>query len=308
MTTNQKRAEKWLAAGVNAGMVKAILDHATRMRSDGRCERTVESYSWEVGQLALACPRKAPNDYKRKHLSGYMAARRLRLADASYKMSVIALRAFFKWARGGKSPARDLEVPGKIAPVRARRSLTRQQCDDLLACFDTSTRSGVRDVAIMALMLDTAFRASEVVALAVSGVDLESRRAEVRCKGGELGRGKYSETTRAMLVRWLSHRDLIVQPGVGALFVSVWHGEPLTVTGLYKLCRRAALRAGLPGLAPHDLRRTFAHEVLRSGAPERIALEGGRWRSLRVFHEHYTRDISIDDIDDFLPTRRLISG
>ncbi|HZR80392.1 MAG TPA: site-specific integrase [Candidatus Binatia bacterium] len=72
------------------------------------------------------------------------------------------------------------------------------------------------------------------------------------------------ERERGMIVRWVCHRD----------------GQQ--IRDHYSAWRSACVRAGLPGLMLHDLRRSAARAYVRSGVPERVVQDvlGQRTRSI----------------------------
>jgi len=72
------------------------------------------------------------------------------------------------------------------------------------------------------------------------------------------------ERERAVIVRWVCHRD----------------GE--RIAGGYGAWRSACRRAGVPGLMLHDLRRSAARAYVRSGVPEKVVMGilGHRTRSM----------------------------
>jgi site-specific recombinase XerD len=53
----------------------------------------------------------------------------------------------------------------------------------------------------------------------------------------------------------------------------------LTEWGLVQMLRRRGVQAGLPGLHPHQLRHTFAHEWLVQGGAETDLMQIAGWKS-----------------------------
>ena len=143
-------------------------------------------------------------------------------------VALCACRSFLSWRFGHDHAA----ILARIKRMRARRQrvLTADRALQLLACFDPRTPKGARDLAIAALGLDTGLRASELCRLRMADVDLSTRTLQVITKGGQWGVGVFSAETAQYLDEWLSVRHC--EPGVETIFVSVWHGRPLTRAGL----------------------------------------------------------------------------
>lgn len=268
--------------------------------------RTVAAYVREVRLLARCFP-GAPGSLSRAGLESYLAERRLALADASYRLCVVALRSFLGWALGRRSPARAVVLPRVARSVRPRRSLDAEQAAALLASVDTSTTAGVRDLALLALMIDTGLRAAEVCRLTIADLGRDLRGLSVVVKGGRVAAAWLSPEVADLLGWWLSVRQ--AAPGCVAVFVSlggVLRGQALTPRGLGKLLQRRAGGAGVARLAPHDLRRTFAHLALRAGAPTRLVQVAGRWGSLREVERVYSRDLVPADLAPWAPAGRIL--
>jgi len=214
-------------------------------------------------------------------------------------VALCACRKFLAWRFGLAHPA----LSARIKRVRPRRQrvLTVQRALALLACFDTYTPKGCRDLAIAALGLDTGLRASEFCRLRLADVDLEQRTLQVVVKGGQWGVGVYSPETAQYLREWIAVRR--VAPGVGTLFTSTRTGRPLTRSGLGCIVRKWGNAIGVK-LSPHDLRRSFATLSTIFGAPSRLVQAAGRWESIEMV-EYYTQGIDPAAITPFLPVSQL---
>jgi len=291
-------------------MERAMKEWQDNLRVKTRRPTTITNYWWHIHWLRQAHPRKRKvDDFRRRDLERYLAERREQgWGDASMKMAIVALRSFFGFARGAQSPARAIPLPRKIKPVRAPRSLTIDQANQVLWCHDTSTLSGVRNLALMALMLDTGLRAAEVCRLAWSDVDLKLRRLAVIAKGGRLRKALISPPTADYLTWWRMASAQLARLGVQTIFLSlggITPGRPLTTRGLRKICSDVGQAAGLPALAPHDLRRTFAHIALRYHSPTRTLQVAGGWERLDQV-EAYSREIGLEDFEPYLPVANLL--
>lgn len=191
----------------------------------------------------------------------------------------IALSSLWTWAE------HELETPhvirGRVERPRYRRppieGYTRTEVAAMLeACnhaADWETRSGrkarnerpsvLRDRAMIATLLDTGIRASELTALTVGDYEQKKGQLFVRHGKGDKGRFVYlGAAGKKHLWRYLATR-----PNAEAK-------EPLFATrtgthfdrnGLRHLIQRCARRAGVAKATVHRFRHTFAINFLRNG-------------------------------------------
>jgi integrase len=125
-----------------------------------------------------------------------------------------------------------------------------------------------RDEAIIRLMLETAIRKGEVVALEVGDVDLDAGLVTIRRGKGGRGRvipiGPFANRgLRAYLLLRARHPLAATPPH--------WLGtrsRPMGYEGLHNTLRRRAQRGGIDGFHPHRLRHTAAHRWLAKGGSE----------------------------------------
>ena len=234
---------------------------------------------------------------------GWLSARGWQ--GSSRYLAACALRAFVRWCYGEGHPVLALRVHRPRS--RAQRTLTLDQARKLILSIDTARRSGLRNLALVTLMLDTGFRAAEVCALKIERLDLERRTAWAIVKGGDWGEGAFSEYTAACLEAWLAVRKKIARPGVANVFIGCETsvGKPLTPGGLRSIFRKLGEKAGLGLISPHDLRRTFCTLALEGGAPTRIVQEAGRWKSLEMV-TLYSRALAAHAIDPYSPVARAV--
>jgi len=292
-------------------MSAVIEDWINWLRLSDHSETTVAAYRWEIEHLRRWRADTHIDGLGRSDLLAYMAERRLlpgrkeeQLSTSALKRTVNALRSYYAFI--GSTIAAELPLPKP--KLRVQRWLKFDQAMALLSVCDTSRPKGKRDLAMLTLMLDTGLRAAEVCRLRVDQVDVASQSLHVVCKGGDDETGDYSIETANYLSAWLASRESVARcPNVFASFNGQNYGGALTTPGLRCLFRALGERAGLPHLAPHDLRRTFATLTTLLGAPGRAVQEGGRWHDLKLV-ELYTRSITSKLIVRYSPVSYLVRG
>jgi integrase/recombinase XerC len=162
--------------------------------------------------------------------------------------------------------------------------LAIDEMNRLLAVPDTSSIAGRRDRAILELFYASGLRLSELVALDVSDVNLSSRIARVRGKGGKERIVPFNPTAaEAVRAMRADEAHLPAAPrAVGRgrherdrqpLFVSL-RGGRLTTRSVDRIVRQHVREAAIArGISPHALRHTFATHLLQSGADLRAIQE-----------------------------------
>jgi integrase/recombinase XerD len=145
---------------------------------------------------------------------------------------------------------------------------------------DHSTVAGIRDSAILTLLVRLGMRRGEVAALTLDDVDWRAGEIAVRGKGDRVERLPLpADVGEAIAVYLRDGRP----PGVRdrEVFVRVkapW--GPLTAGGVTQVVVSASKRAGLGEVTAHRLRHTAATELLRQGAPLQEIGELLRHRSM----------------------------
>lgn len=215
-----------------------------------------------------------------------------------------AAKSFLKWRYGAGHPALSIKLPkDDAAPGRA---LAAPQLDQLMALFDTSKPVGWRNLAIIALMVETGLRISEICRLEMEHLHLQQQRLFVLAKGRVWREGVFSDVTAQYLDIWLRERPKYVRRNVRQVFVSVngkTKGGLMTAAGLRANFRKYGLKADIGALSPHDLRRTMATLLIEGGAPTRLVQELGKWADIRMV-ERYTRTLKPSQINKFSPVMR----
>lgn len=160
-----------------------------------------------------------------------------------------------------KSPMAKVRMPRpskRILPAFEESEVAK-----LLDATGTS-RDGLRDRAIILVLLDSGLRVSELCGLNVGDIDTQDGTVFVR-----QGKGKKDRTcfvgakARKALLRYLLTADDVANDS--PLFTNEATGERITHSGIRQMCRRLKKRCGLQDVTPHKFRRTFCLWSLRAG-------------------------------------------
>lgn len=162
----------------------------------------------------------------------------------------------------------------------------------LAACAGPDLRER-RDEAILRLMLETAARAGEVVALRVPDLDLRAGTAVVtRGKGGRGRTLPFGPQTGRALDRYLRVRRSHRLADTPALLLGD-RGKEFTYYALDKTLKMRAARAGIEGFHAHVLRHTAASRWLAAGGSEGGLMSVAGWRR-REMLDRYTAATASD--------------
>lgn len=218
-----------------------------------------------------------------------------------------SIKSYYRWAFGDDSPLINVKLPKDNAA--AGRWLDYQQILAVADQFDQTRPEGIRNLAMLWVMIETGLRASEVCRLELKFLDVKKREFRVIAKGGKWRTGSLSIETMAALSAWLNIRKQYAKPGCGNVFVSVYGKRPgtqMTPSGLRANFARLGMRSGIGRLSPHDLRRTMANLYTDLGAPSRWTMEAGNWKDFNTFMR-YTKSLKLRDIERWSPVVHVVN-
>ncbi len=155
--------------------------------------------------------------------------------------------------------------------VRVGNWLSARQAQALLNAPDATTLRGLRDRAIIAVLLGCGLRRSEVAALSIAHVQQRDDRwciVDLVGKHGRVRTAPMPNWVKVAIDAWTS----VAAIAEGRIFRSVNRadrpaGDVLSEKVVWQLIKPYASAAGVPGIAPHDLRRTCA-KLCRAGGGE----------------------------------------
>jgi len=160
------------------------------------------------------------------------------------------------------------------------KTIDEPQIQQLLnQSFDQASILMMRDLALVELMYGSGLRASEVVGLTMQDLNLSQRMLRVLGKGNkqrlvpitkpcQQSISLYLKDVRPILMQHLATDQLSVHLFLNHL------GKPLTVRGLEYILAQLARRSGVDlHIHPHQLRHTFATQLLDNGADLRTIQE-----------------------------------
>ena len=146
--------------------------------------------------------------------------------------------------------------------VRCGNWLSLKQAQTLLNAPDITTTKGLRDRAILAVLLGCGLRRSEVAALTLKHIQQRDGRwciVDLHGKHGRVRTVPMPTWVKVAIDAWTAPAGV----AEGYVFRSVnradkVQGDVLSEKVVWQMLRPYAAAAGVPGIAPHDCRRTAA--------------------------------------------------
>jgi site-specific recombinase XerD len=159
----------------------------------------------------------------------------------------------------------------KTQGIRTGNWLSQRQAQALLSAPDITTLRGLRDRAILAVLIGCGLRRSEVAALSFAHLQQRDGRwciVDLVGKHGRVRTAPMPAWVKVAVDAWASP-SVVVE---GRVFRPINRagrvtGEVLGEKVIWQLIKPYADAAGVPGIAPHDLRRTCA-KLCRAGGGE----------------------------------------
>lgn len=203
---------------------------------------------------------------------------RAQIADkydaATANHMLTALRQVLKnaWRLGQMSAeeymrAADLDAIKGNKPEQATgRAVEAGEMSAIVRTCKDGTPAGARDAAIFALAYSGGLRRAELTALDVEHVDAETGVLRVHGKGNKKRTVHIHNGALRALQDWLAVRG----DAPGALFLPTRKGGyilegRMSTQAIYNIMRQRAAKADVKAFSPHDMRRTFAGDMLDAG-------------------------------------------
>ena len=262
----------------------------------GMSANTILAYGRDLDRFALWVAGGGLKDYLQpsiRELSNYLShLRDERLAPPSVARHLVALKMFYRFLRMEErvqqntvellsSPALWERIPHVLSP---------DSVEKLLASPVKLDRFYLRDRALLETLYATGSRASEVVALELADLHLDSSFCKCVGKGSKQRVVPLGEPALKALRAYLEElRPQLVRAQPDAVWVFVSRGgKALTREMLWMLVKKYTRRAGLNArVSPHTLRHSFATHLLAGGADLRTVQELLGHASIRTT-QHYT--------------------
>ena len=270
-------AEKTKPSSVqNAGAAKLLKDYLGHLANERRLSQNTQlNYQRDIAALiglAEDTPLAKLELHQIRRFVSQLHARGLDGRSIARMLS--AWRGFYRYlARdhgyannpcvGLRAPKAKKSLPHALSPDEAGRMMNIPGDDDL----------ALRDKAIFELFYSSGLRLAELTSLAPADINFGDATVRVTGKGAKTRVVPVGSHALAAVKKWLARRELLVNEGTDALFVSS-KGTRLTARAIQYRMKEWALKLGLAAnVHPHVLRHSFASHVLQSSGDLRAVQE-----------------------------------
>ncbi|WP_174246376.1 tyrosine-type recombinase/integrase [Burkholderia sp. L27(2015)] len=297
------------AAGDQAG-VRFLEFFASNIRNPN----TRRAYAHAVGEFLTWCAGAGVPSItavQPLHVAAWIESQTQTLSAPTVKQHLAAIRHLFDWLVIGQvvphNPAVSVRGPSHTARQGKTPVLDATEARQLLDSINVSTPIGLRDRALIGLMVFSFARIGAALAMRVEDVYVQNRRLWVRLheKGGKRHEMPCHHTLEAYLHAYLDGTG-IASDAKGPLFRTIQRGTgQLSVTSLpqanaYAMVQRRALAAGIgTKIGNHTFRATGITAYLKNGGTLENAATMANHTSTRTTQLYDRRhdEINLDEVE-----------
>jgi site-specific recombinase XerD len=245
------------------------------------------------------------------HVATWIEVSTRELAAPSVKQRLAALRHLFDWLVNGHvvkvNPAHTVRGPRHVVTSGQTPVLDPAEARALLDSIDVATHAGLRDRALIGLMVYSFARIGAALGMTVEDVYTQNRRLWVRLreKGGKRHVMPCHHNLEEYLTAYLDGAGLRTDPK-GPLFRTIGRGtRKLTRTVLaqanaYAMIGRRAAAAGIETkLGNHSFRATGITAYLKNGGTLEKAAAMANHASTRAtqLYDRRRDEVSLDEVE-----------
>ena len=245
------------------------------------------------------------------HVSAWIEMQIREHAAPTVKQRLAALRHLFDWLVTGQvmptNPAGSVRGPSHIVKSGKTPVLAPEEARALIDSIDTATQAGLRDRALIALMVYSFSRFGAALGMKVEDVFTQNRRLWVRLreKGGKEHAMPYHHHLETYLTLYIEGANLASDPK-GPLFRTIGRGTglltrtPLPQANAYAMIGRRATAAGIATkLGNHSFRATGITAHLKNGGTLEKAAQMANHASTRTtqLYDRRREELSLDEVE-----------
>ena len=247
------------------------------------------------------------------HVAAYVEELQSRMAAPSVKLHLAGIRMLFDWLVVGQvlptNPANSVRGPKHSVKKGKTPVLTAAEARDLLDSIVTDTLPGLRDRALIALMIYTFARVGAALKMRTEDVFIQGRRTWVRLreKGGKRHEMPCHHKLEAYLQDYAAALPASPPPDPKAWLFPTALGpsgrlsnRPMSQADVYRMIRRRAADAGIETqIGCHSFRATGITEYLRNGGKLEVAQQMANHESSRTtgLYDRRSDQVSLDEVE-----------
>jgi site-specific recombinase XerD len=248
------------------------------------------------------------------HVAAWIEAQGGELAPPSVKQQLAGVRSLFDWLVMGQvvpaNPAASVRGPAYSQRRGKTPVLVPDEARHLLDTIDVATHAGLRDRALIGLMVYSFARIGAALAMRVEDVFVQNRRLWVRLheKGGKRHEMPCHHNLEDYLTAYIDGCGLR-EDRKGPLFRTIARGTgqlsetPLPQANAFAMVRRRAAAAGIgTAIGNHSFRATGITTYLKNGGTLETAATMANHSSTRTtqLYDRRPDDVTLDEVERVL--------
>ena len=279
-----------------------------------RNPNTRKAYARAASQFATWCEEVGLtdlHDIEPVHVAAYVETLLTRLASPSVKLHLAGIRMLFDWLVIGQviatNPASSVRGPKHSVKKGKTPVLTAEETRALIDSIDITTPMGLRDRALIGLMVYTFARVGAALKMKVEDVYVQGRRTWVRLheKGGKQHEMPCHHNLDEYLHAYIDGAALIGAAKAPLFRSATPHTgqiteRPMTQADVYRMIGRRALAAGIQTrIGCHSFRATGITEYLKNGGKLEVAQQMANHESARTtgLYDRRNDQVSLDEVE-----------
>lgn len=186
------------------------------------------------------------------------------LAASSVNRAVAALRIFTRFLIINKMQKKDISSELKtynVGPKKEPKELSSNEVKRMVTAVNMNSKNGLRDVAIIQILLQCGLRVGEIYRLIVDDVTINKTSGNLKVRDKKTRSERYvplNKSVKHSLIKFIELRGEI--SGNEPLFISE-RGTRLSIKGIQHLVKKYLCAIGRDDLTTHDLRHHFATKL-----------------------------------------------
>jgi site-specific recombinase XerD len=317
LTPTRKAATSSLPALVKATGKRAGIRFLEFFAAQIRNPHTRRAYARAVAEFLAWCESVGVTslpDVQPLHVASWIELQGRTVSAPSVKQQLAAVRHLFDWLVVGQvvpvNPAASVRGPRHVVRVGKTAVLEPVEARALLDSIDATTPAGLRDRALISLMVYSFARIGAALGMKIEDVFTQNRRLWVRLheKGGKDHAMPCHHNLEQALTAYLDGAGL-AEDLKGPLFRTIGRGTgQLTRTSLpqanaYAMIRRRAEAAGIKTkIGNHSFRATGITAYLKNGGTLEKAASMANHASTRTtqLYDRRRDEMSLDEVERIL--------
>jgi site-specific recombinase XerD len=299
-----------VAAAGNLASTRFLEFFASTIRN----QHTRRAYARAVADFLAWCEERAVPSIaavQPLHVAAWIESQTQEHSAPTVKQQLAAIRHLFDWLVTGQvvpvNPAASVRGPSHVVRQGKTPVLEPAEARVLLDSIDVTTPAGLRDRALIALMVYSFARIGAALAMKVEDVFVQNRRLWVRLreKGGKAHAMPCHHSLEEYLTAYLEQTG-IMEDGKGPLFRTIGRGTarltrtPLPQANAYAMIARRAAATGIATkVGNHSFRATGITAYLKNGGTLENAAAMANHASTRTtqLYDRRRDDISLDEVE-----------